>query len=186
MKKKKEMIKNLESKVDFKEFFIEVSKYRVDMIGEELKILIDIIDSFSEKFGYEAIIYLKDSILTEKLLPCKSSNEREYHEKEFVEELKKDFKVIFPDYEIIKNEYFVFGIGRIDILAKEKSTNRDIIIEIKAKNNNPNKQLISYSSEFENPILIGITEQELNRNQKLEGIIYYTYEEIRSRKNLVK
>ena len=162
----------------FEELFIKVSEIKIDSDWYELSNLEKILDFplFAIKFGGKAIVYLKDSIATEKLLPCKSKSLRTFTEKEMQNYIVNNFNKIFPDMEYIGKEVIISGIGRIDILAKKN--NRYVIMELKCENKNPNIQLIAYSSYYENPILIGITENELNENFKLDNITYYTYKDI--------
>ena len=44
---------------------------------------------------------------------------------------------------------------------------------------NPNQQLLSYGSNFDNPILIGITETPFDNGSKIDGIEYYTFSELK-------
>ena len=87
-------------------------------------------------------------------------------------ELEKHRKVVYR----IK---VVDGIGRIDIFAKYGDI--PVIIELKKGRKNPNTQLIAYGSKFENPILIGITENELSDKYKEPNIIYYTFAQLKSK-----
>lgn len=87
----------------------------------------------------------------------KNKNKSEYYVSRYI---KDNFNKIFPNYIFIKEEYIVENIGKIDILAKDKINGRDVIIEVKKDKENPNKQLLAYSKEFDNPILIGITNMD--------------------------
>jgi hypothetical protein len=97
-------------------------------------------------------------------------NEKKYHS--FIVD---NFYQIFVDYEFIKNEFALSGEDRdrIDILAKEKSTGRPVIIELKLGDISAHKQLRSYAYHFDNPILINVSER-LPRSMR-EGVIYRTY-----------
>lgn len=125
-----------------------------------------------------SIINLADMIdmqigLTALSLPNKEISEKEYHKY-----ILDNFNQIFPNYILQESEFKIEGVGRIDILAKDKSTNREVIIELKTKKQNPSKQLLAYSKDFENPILIGITEKEINIKSRIDGILYFTYKEL--------
>ena len=125
-----------------------------------------------------SIINLADMIdmqigLTTLSLPNNEICEKEYHKC-----ILNNFNQIFPNYILQESEFKIEGIGRIDILAKDKNTNREVIIELKTKKQNPSKQLLAYSKDFENPILIGITEKEINIKSRIDGILYFTYKEL--------
>ena len=162
---------------DFKDFFVEVSKMKVSMDMEELKLLRTVVKTFSYKFGSEAVVYLADSIDTEMVLPVKSLEARKANEEKMKEEIVNNFNSIFPDYTFVGCEKQVGSIGRIDIYAL--CGERSVIIELKTGSKNPNTQLIAYGSKFENPILIGITEKEIEDDRKIKGISYFTLSELR-------
>lgn len=164
---------------DFKEFFIEVSKLKVCMEKDELKTLRTVVNKFVLKFGSEAIVYLMDMIDSEMILPCKSLEIRKNVESEMKKQIADNFNEIFPKYSFVCCEKNVDGIGRIDIYALYGK--RSVIIELKTGNKNPNLQLISYGSKFQNPILIGITEQKIEEKRRNEKIIYYTFEELKKK-----
>lgn len=75
---------------------------------------------------------------------------------EIQKDIIENFNIIFPNYEFVGKEISVKNIGKIDILAKDKKSKKDVIIEIKSNNQSPIQQLISYSYDFKNPILIAI------------------------------
>lgn len=125
-----------------------------------------------------SIINLADMIdmqigLTVLSLPNNEISEREYHKY-----ILDNFNQIFPNYILQESEFKIEGVGRIDILEKDKNTNREVIIEVKTKKQNPSKQLLAYSKDFENPILIGITEKEINIKSRIDGILYFTFKEL--------
>ena len=163
---------------DFKDFFIEVSKMKLSMDVKELKLLRTVVDVFSYKFGTEAIVYLTDSIDFE-IVFSKHTSERKLNEEKMKEEVISNFNLIFPYYKFISCEKQVDGVGKIDIYALYGE--RSVIIELKTGNKNPNTQLIAYGSQFENPILIGITEKEINSKKKIDGIFYFTMSELRNK-----
>lgn len=173
----RELHKKLNKHNDFKDFFIEVSEMKVSMDMEELKLLRMVVKTFSCKFGSEAVVYLADSIDAEMALPVKSLDVRKASEEKMKEEILNNFNSIFPDYKFIGCEKQVDGIGRIDIYAL--CGERSVIIELKTGSKNPNTQLIAYGSKFENPILIGITEKEIDKERKINGISYFTLSELR-------
>jgi hypothetical protein len=175
----RELYERLNSINDFKDFFINVSEIKTDLMRDDLKILREVVDAFDSRFGAAAIVYLVDSITAEMVLPCKNEVLRNLKEKQLQNMILANFKEVFPQYNLVGSEVLVEGIGRIDILAEEKSTKKSVIFELKTGSGNPNKQLIAYSSQFGDPILIGITEIPLNDNMKLNNIAYLVFDEIK-------
>lgn len=125
-----------------------------------------------------SIINLADMVDMQIILTALSLHNNEISEKEYHKYILDNFNQIFPNYILQESEFKIKGVGRIDILAKDKSTNREVIIELKTKKQNPSKQLLAYSKDFENPILIGITEKEINTKSRIDGILYFTYKEL--------
>lgn len=83
---------------------------------------------------------------------------------------------IFNNYIFIENEKKLNDGDKIDIFAKTKDNNRPIIIELKIKNKSGRKQLRSYATHFDNPILINISEEY--PSNITEDIIYLTYKDL--------
>ena len=164
------LIKILARCKNFKEFFIVCSEMKLRFNRMELKMLISALRNFYSIHGVESITYLIDSIHADMVLPCNSEGARKYSEAQMKKEILNNFNKIFPRYKFIETEKIVSGIGRIDIYAEKES--QPVIIELKIDRKNPNQQLIAYSSEFKNPILIGITELPLDEKQKIAGIEY--------------
>lgn len=107
------------------------------------------------------------------------SRERKSHKSEaqYHQIIVENFKDYFSRYDFTGNEVVTKdGADRIDILARCSETGRDVIIELKVGNKSAHKQLRSYAYEFENPILINISEYDV-RNKR-DGIIYLTYTDI--------
>lgn len=97
-------------------------------------------------------------------------------EKQIQDYIIQNFNKIFPNYIFVGKEVCVNKIGKIDILAKDKKSKRDVIIEIKKGEQNPNKQLLAYAKGYDNPILVGIT--NMCGDLYLKGINYYTLKDI--------
>ena len=88
-----------------------------------------------------------------------------------------NFEAYFPNYKLVDSEALTSdGADRMDILAKCKSTGRDVIIELKVGCKSAHKQLRSYAYDFEDPILINISE-DLVKNKR-GGIEYLTYKDL--------
>ena len=162
----------------FEDFYIAVSELRVGSDRNELKALREEVGMFVFRFNSTAITYLCDEITTEMFLPCKNPAEAKTSESEYREIIINRFSELFPGYDFVGKEMGAFPMGRIDILAKCKSTGRAVIFELKKGATSPNKQLIAYASIFKNPILIAITETEFPDEKKLDNIIYLTYKEL--------
>ena len=169
----------------FEEFFIKVSELKcsLDTIAE-LRTLRKTVELFLTKYSGDAITYLADSIDVETTLPCRQEISSEINESQMKEELLNNFTNAFPDYALIGVEVSVKGIGRIDVLAKECRCERPVIIEIKASDMNPNKQLLAYAKGYKNPILIAITKKMFPLERRLKAIAYYTLEELKEGANL--
>lgn len=160
---------------DFKEFFIKVSKAKLELNRIGLHELSCFIERFTIRYGTESILYLKDSLIAESLLPCNQVESRKSLEKDMVTKIIDDFDTYFPNYQFLRREAPVDGIGRIDILAVDKKSGRIVVIEAKSDIANPNKQLLAYGSKYINPILVAINGGKLNDSNLLKDIMYYTY-----------
>lgn len=177
----RELHKALDNCNSFEEFFVKVCEEKNNCGVDELKKLISIVNDihYRAKYGNSTIVYLCDCITTEKLLPCKSADPRRQIEKEIQNEIINNFNKIFPNMKFVGQEVTVNGVGRIDILAMQG--NQYVIIELKCGSKNPNAQLIAYAKNYDNPILIGITENELSSDQKLSNIEYLTFNAVKNR-----
>lgn len=164
---------------DFQDFFVKIESLRMSAKSiEDLELLKKVADVFKLKFNPDAITYLKDSIDLE--IVCFHRREaRTFIEKAMQMQIIENFNLFFPKYTFIECEKVLEGIGRIDIYALYEG--RSVIIELKAGAKNPNSQLISYGSKFENPILIGVTEEKIPVNKRIDGILYFTFEELKRR-----
>lgn len=173
----KELHELLSTINNFEDFFIKVSELKIHFNRTSLRILLNELENkiYLKKFNIKSIIYLKDSIIAEMTLGCKNIINNDFSEKEMKECIIKNFSKIFPNYQYLGQEVKVKNIGRIDILAKDNLSNKDVIIELKLKNKNPNIQLLAYSKEYNNPILIGITEEKV---KEIAGIKYLLFKNI--------
>nr|DAW82340.1 MAG TPA: hydrolase [Bacteriophage sp.] len=109
--------------------------------------------------------------ITNYMIQFQSDKSRRIIEKYYRKEIINNFDKFFPKYKFIKQEVNVKNVGKIDILAKDKESNRVVIIEIKTNKQNPNKQLLAYATGYDNPILVGIT--NMDKKYYLDNIIYY-------------
>lgn len=150
-------------------------KYSYEVTGElsekEESKLRELFNSDRKKFS--ALYYLIDSENSLNVLSNYVSA-IDYTEKQMQQEIVENFDKLFPKYTFIKKEYCVPS-GRIDILAKDDE-GKDVLIELKLHNKNPNRQLLDYKNYFDNAVLIGITQDKLGEKIKRDNIIYYTYD----------
>lgn len=162
---------------NFKDFFITVCKIKVSCEFDDLLTLLHLLNAYIPTYGGKAIVYLKDCIQTEMVLPCKSKEAIIQAEKEMQKEIANNFHFVFPKYTFVCIEKKVNGIGRIDIFALYDK--RPVIIELKTKRRSPNSQLLAYATKFEDPILIGITQEAIAEENKIPGINYLVFDELR-------
>jgi hypothetical protein len=87
---------------------------------------------------------------------------------DYQKHITKNFQTLLPQYSFIKSEQNI-ELGRIDILAKCKESNRDVIIEIKNNyKNNHSTQLFRYAKSYKNPILVAIAPKfTIKKNSKI-------------------
>lgn len=123
--------------------------------------------------------YIKTAAeLASAFMSYKGNDRKTYKsESHYHNNIINNFSAYFPNYDFVDNEVVTSdGADRIDILARCKKTGGDVIIELKVGNKSAHKQLRSYAYDFEKPILINISEDEV-RNKR-EGITYLTYSDI--------
>lgn len=174
---KEDLLKVLDSCKNFTEFFIACSELKSALNNADLRILAQAIYEYSEIYGLRTIILLAETLYADLNLPYRSIKARECTEAKMKKEILDNFDKIFPGCDHIEEEKYVKGIGKIDIYAEKNG--RPIIIELKIDRKNPNQQLLSYGSNFDNPILIGITETPFDNGSKIDGIEYYTFSELK-------
>lgn len=174
MLNEKQVISKLKACKGFEEFFVGVSALKTHMDMRELKQFRKLLEK--EEFGYSssAIVYLCDCVDSEICVSAKQPIKLE--EFRLKKEIIKNFDKLFPKIKIIQEEFVVQGIGRIDILGEEKDTKRPVIFELKIGARSPNQQLFAYAQRFDDPILVGITEEPIRF--KAPEIQYYTYKSL--------
>jgi len=82
---------------------------------------------------------------------------------------------LFGKYELVKRQ-FVSKSGRIDILAKCTETLRPVIMEVKKGSVSAHRQLLDYAGDFDNPILINLSQFECKKQK--DGVIYYCLDDL--------
>ena len=97
-------------------------------------------------------------------------------EKDYGDAIELNWPSIFPYLDLVAREYKLEEGDRLDFFAFSKDGNQPVIIELKLGNKSAHKQLRSYAVEFNNPILINISET-LPSNPRPD-IIYKTFKEL--------
>ena len=130
----------------------------------------DIIPSKVTDYIYMSIAGVVGSVSKSRK---KRGGESYYHK-----ELALSFEKYLPEYSLLSSEMKISktDTDRIDLYARCKETHKDVIIELKLGAKSAHKQLRSYAWEFDEPILVNISEQEVKT--KREGIRYLTFNEI--------
>jgi hypothetical protein len=137
--------------------------------------LLQNIQPFNQYEVRELYTKFADYILLESIQSyyCYLNEKSEYNLRKKVIE---KFNTLFPNYKLIKQEYTIKNKLRIDILAYDNISKRQVIFELKKGNFNPNKQLSKYAQYFNNPILICISEECVK--DKKDNIKYLLFSEL--------
>ena len=170
------LVKALFGCKDFEEFFYRVSTYKDMFHRDELHILLQVMNVFQDEYDFEKFQFLKEYIIAWSVLPMCNPVERGKVERDYQIKIIDNFKKIFPEYKFVGSERKTSCGGRIDILAEKD--NRPVIIELKVGKKNPSNQLLAYATDFNNPILIGISEEEVDSKNRSKSIQYLTYKEL--------
>lgn len=176
-----DVIHRIKLQMSFEEFFIFVTDMLFSANEESYNELFDFVNEFYDVYSEKALNYLREFIIMEKMWYCTPSDSNKLKESDMQKDIINHFNDYFPNYTLIQNEYTLPSIGRIDILAKDNVSDRDVIIELKIGHRNPTQQLISYGSQFDNPILIGITEEPISDKMRHSGITYLVYKDLCSK-----
>lgn len=181
----------LEKSNSFKDFFINVSTLRTHMNNDNLRVLRKVVWSFAERYGTEAIIYLVDSIDCEAALPMNNLEPKKITEEVMRKEIVANFNILFPKLKYLGKEVTIGEIGRADILAEDIGSSRKVIFELKTGHKNPTQQLLAYGSHYNNPLLVGITQEPLSKNKKHPKILYLIMDDLKeileeNKKNTIK
>lgn len=97
-------------------------------------------------------------------------------EAEYTEKLLAKFSEVFPGYDLVGTQAKTKAGGVMDILAKDKASGRDVIIELKLGKKNPARQLYGYAVDFDNPILVAINEASVK--SKSDNVTYLLFSEL--------
>lgn len=158
----------------FEQLYLYVSKMKVQADISELKKLKEFVRGFYFSDWSEAAVYLNDEIDLEIAYRRQIKLNDGNNEAEMQREIYESFGQLFPDYEKPQTEFSI-STGRVDIFAVEKVTGRPVVIELKIGAKNPTNQLLAYAHSFNNPILIGVTNEKIDTSRMHSKIIYFTY-----------
>ena len=158
----------------FEQLYLYVSKVKVQADIPGLKKLKEFVRGFYFSDWSEAVVYLNDEIDLEIVYRSQTKLNDGNNEAGMQREIYESFGKLFPDYEKPQTEFPV-STGRVDIFAVEKVTGRPVVIELKTGAKNPTNQLLAYAHNFNNPILIGVTNEEIDTSRKNSGVFYFTY-----------
>lgn len=114
---------------NFTELFNKVCDLKNSMDKDGLKILLKILSNkiFYILYNTTSITNLRDVVLMEKCLPCSNPIEQGKSEKDIQNDIIKNFEKIFPNFNYEGQEIKVENIGRIDILASEKTQEKRLL-----------------------------------------------------------
>lgn len=114
-----------------------------------------------------------------RLMNVRNKGTSEY---ELESELVNKFNSIhqFNKYSYVCRQFKLKSLDRIDVLCSEKDTDRPVIMELKKGDTSAHRQLRSYAVEFDNPVLINISEK-MPRNLR-DDILYFTFDDLYRRK----
>lgn len=140
---------------------------------QECRLTLDCIDLVSpliSSYTLAALIKVASDKFLE-VLRAGRTNEADLHEA-----VVTNFSNAFPTFEYVGSQVKTKAGGFIDILAKERDTKRPVLIELKLKDKNCARQLYGYAVDFENPILISITEETVGLQQP--DITYLLFKDV--------
>ena len=143
----------------------------------ENKILFSALNDVRERFGDTAINILLE-VFAEAGYIVQDNRRRK--EAAISIMIADGFRDIFPELGFVNREATIEN-GRVDILAKEPLSNRDVILEVKLGSSDPTQQLLNYGQCFKHAILIGVTDRRLCEHLHHKDIHYFTYAELNMR-----
>ncbi len=162
----------LASAQDFAKVFCLASDQAYLSGPDMRKIFISGLNALRERYGDYAIDKLQASVADAAYVPV---GDRRYAEAFVVDRIVQGFEDIFPELVFVGKEVWIGEDMRVDILARELLSGRDVIMEVKLGARDPTKQLLKYARGFSNPVLLGITEKQLragNRNARIEYVTF--------------
>lgn len=142
-------------------------RYKIPQTIKNLMGLIEVV----RYYKVEPCSFLVESIVENILKDISCHIQSANSELELQSKIEQRFEEFFPTYSLVKKEHtFQNGKLRVDFLAKDRITNRDVLIEVKKPSGGKiNKQLLNYGKFFDNPILVAVNSTD---DIKLENIIY--------------
>lgn len=141
------------------------------------RIFFSLLNNFRSQFGDFYIDMLMEVFAEAAYV---AQDDRQYKEADYVRMIADGFSDIFPELTLVKREA-VFESFRLDLLAKEPRSGRDVLFEVKLGAADPTPQLLEYAAFFSQPILIGVTEKKLPERRKHADVFYFSYFELNRR-----
>lgn len=153
----------------------KLSKELTTDFSNDFKVLKKYQDDIDLLFGY-GISHIMQLLLYSTHTGIE--NENSISEKTYQNKIIENFSNIemFNNYVFVASEKKLNDGDKIDIFAKTKDNSRPVVIELKIQNKSGRKQLRSYATHFDNPILINISEEY--PSNITEDIIYLTYKDL--------
>ncbi|KEZ89284.1 hypothetical protein [Lacrimispora celerecrescens] len=141
------------------------------------RIFFSLLNNFRSQFGDFYIDMLMEVFAEAAYV---AQDDRRHKEADYVRMIEGGFPDIFPELTLVKREA-VFEGFRLDLLAKEPGSGRDVLFEVKLGTADPTPQLLEYAAFFSQPILIGITEKRLLKRREHADVFYFSYSELNQR-----
>lgn len=141
------------------------------------RIFFSLLNNFRSQFGDFYIDMLMEVFAEAAYV---AQDDQQHKETDYVRMIEDGFPDIFPELTLVKREAAFEGF-RLDLLAKEPRSGRDVLFEVKLGAADPTPQLLEYAAFFPQPILIGVTEKRLPERRKHADIFYFSYLELNQR-----
>lgn len=151
----RQMWERLRSIASFEELFVLLTGYLPAAHRSEARAILFLLNRFRGRFQDQAVDGLIDLCAPYALIPVQER--RRMTEPEYRRHIVRSFADYFPGYRYVGQEVQADG-RRIDILAEQSDIGRKAVIELKTRDVDPCPQLQEYAAQFDDPVLIGVTE----------------------------